>query len=141
MASLRYFLEGQLIWMANTGIESTYADRFPIANLPPGFEWPTKPEMEIELNFGTGASYRFAPGWFIGAEVLYQTEFETEVGQERWSWFTGPSLHYAGSRFWATFTWITQVAGGGETYPGQPSGLHLIEKTEDEFRFKLGIEF
>ena len=137
----KYFLDARLIWVGNLGMETTYADRTDIANLPPGFDWPTAPEMEIELKAGTGLSYRFAPGWFIGAETLYETEFETDVGQERWSVLAGPSLHYANQDWWATFTWMPQLVGGGESYPGQPSGLHLIEKTRDEFRFKIGFNF
>jgi hypothetical protein len=137
----KYFMEGQLIWVGNLGLEATYAQRDPIDNLPPGFEWPTDPEMEIEFTGRTGLSYRFAPGWFIGAEVEYQTEFETEVGQERWSWFAGPSLHYASDNWWATFTWFPQISGGGEQFPGQDTHLHLIEKTEEEFRLKVGFEF
>ena len=137
----KYFMEGQLIWMGNTGLEATYAKRDELSGLPEDFDWPTDPEMEIELNFGTGVSYRFAPNWFVGVEALYETEFETEVGQERWTWFAGPSLHYAGSRYWVTLSWLGQLAGGGETYPGQPSNKHLIEKTEDEFRLKFGLEF
>lgn len=138
----KYLLDGQLIWVGNVGIETTYADRAEIDNLPPGFEWPTDPEMEIELKFGSGLSYRFAPSWFIGAEVSYETEFETEVGQERWSWFAGPTLHYGGKTFWATATWFPQLVGGGEQYNGQSdTDLHLIEKTENEYRLKLGFNF
>lgn len=137
----KYFMEGQIITVANAGLETTYADRAAIANLPVGFDWPTDPEMEIELKGGLGASYRFADGWFIGAEALYETEFETEVGQERWSLFAGPSLHYASKRWWATVTWFPQIKGGGETYPGQPDNFHLIEKTKDEFRLKVGLNF
>jgi hypothetical protein len=141
LALQKYFLDGALIWVGNSGIESTYADRHKIDNLPEGFDWPTDPEMEIELIFGTGMSYRFAPNWFVGAELQYETEFETEVGQERWSWFGGPTLHYGGKRWWATATWFPQLEGGGETYEGQPSSLHLIEKTRDEYRLKLGLNF
>lgn len=137
----KYFLEGQLIWMGNTGLEATYAKRDKLSGLPDDFDWPTDPEMEIGWNFGTGVSYRVAPNWFVGVEALYETEFETEVGQERWSWFAGPSVHYANQRFWVTLSWLGQVSGGGETYEGQPSNRHLIEKTEDEFRLKFGIEF
>lgn len=138
----KFFLDDQLVAMVNTGIESTYAERAPIAGLPAGFDWPTDPEMEIELKAGGGLSYRVAPRWFVGAEALYETEFETEVGQERWSWFAGPSVHYASQGWWATLTWMTQLAGGGEAYPGQPDDdLHLIEKTEDEIRFKIGFDF
>jgi hypothetical protein len=137
----KYFFEGQLIWVGNAGIESTYADRDEISDLPPDFDWPTDPEMEVELKAGTGLSYRFIPNWFIGAETLYETEFETEVGQERWSLFAGPSLHYGGSRFWVTFTWLFQVVGGGEKYEGQTEDLHLIEKTKQEVRLKVGFNF
>jgi hypothetical protein len=137
----KYFLEGQVVAVGNVGLESTYADRTDIANLPPGFEWPTDPEMEIEFTTGGGVTYRFAPNWYLGAELQYQTEFETEVGQERWSLFMGPTLHYAAHGWWTTLTWFPQIVGGGETYPGQPSGLHLIEKTRNEFRAKLGINF
>ena len=137
----KYFLEGQLIWVGNAALETTYADRAEIENLPPGFEWPTEPEMEIELKFGTGLTYRFAPRWFLGAEIVYETEYETEVGQERWSVFAGPTLHYGAERWWATLTWFPQLTGGGEAYDGQPDNLHLIEKTKQEFRFKLGFNF
>lgn len=137
----RYFLEGQMVWVGNGAVEATYADRHAIDDLPPGFDWPTDPEMEIEFTFGTGLSYRFVENWFLGVETQYQTEFETEVGQERWTVFLGPSLHYGGRRFWATATWFPQVAGGGEKYPGQSSGYHLIEKTRNEVRLKLGINF
>ena len=36
---------------------------------------------------------------------------------------------------------LDQISGGGEAYEGQPSGLHLIEKTEQEIRFKVGLNF
>jgi hypothetical protein len=138
----KYFMEGQLVWVANVGLEATYADRDEIADLPEDFDWPTDPEMEIELSTGTGLTYRFAPSWFIGAETLYETEFETEVGQERWSIFLGPTLHYAAERWWATLTWFNQVKGGGEQYPDQPdTDLHLIEKTKNEYRLKIGVNF
>ncbi len=135
-------MEGQLIWTGNLEMESTYAVRGEIDNLPENFDWPTKPEMEIEWKLSTGASYRFAPNWFLGVETLYETEFETEVGQERWSLFAGPTLHYASSEWWTTLTWFSQLRGGGEQYEGQPdTDLHLIEKTKNEVRLKVGWEF
>lgn len=138
----KYFLDGQLVWMGNLGTEATYAKRKKINNLPEDFDWPTDPEMEIEFMFGTGLSYRVANNWFVGAEVYYETEFETEVGQERYSWQVGPSVHYGGQSFWATFSWLPQVAGGGEQFDSQDDkDLHLIEKTKQEFVFKFGVDF
>lgn len=142
MLMQKYFMDGQLIWAGNVGTEFTYAKRDNINNLPVDFEWPTDPEMELELMFGTGLSYRFANNWFIGAEVLYETEFETEVGQERYSWQAGPSIHYGGNAFWATFSWLPQISGGGEQFAEQDDkDLHLIEKTKNEFVFKFGVDF
>ncbi len=138
----KFALEGQLVWVGNIGMETTFAKRAEIDNLPAGFEWPTDPEMEIELKAGTGVSYRFAPKWSVAAEVLYETEFETEVGQERWSVFAGPSVHYGSQTWWTTLTWLPQLKGGGEQYPTQDdTNLHLIEKTEQELRLKIGFNF
>ncbi|MDA8258772.1 MAG: hypothetical protein M0Z99_24590 [Betaproteobacteria bacterium] len=154
----KLLLDDQLTLVANTGIEATYAKRAPLdattqasadaamqaltGDPAARFEWPTEPEMEIEFKLGAGASYRFASNWSIGAETLYATEFETEVGQERWSWFAGPSIHYGGEKWWATLTWFEQLAGGKEQYINQADDtLHLIEKTRHELRFKLGYNF
>lgn len=136
----KYFFEGQLVWVGNFAMEATYAKRAEIENLPEDFEWPTNPEMEIEFKLGTGATYRFAPGWFAGAETLYETEFETEVGQERWSVFAGPTLHYASEKWWSTLTLFSQLKGGGEIMT-EGDDLHLIEKTKREVRLKLGYNF
>lgn len=141
LAAQKYFMQGQLIWVGNVGLKAGYEDRKAIADLPAGFDWPTDPEMEIELSLGTGLSYRVAPSWFIGAETQWASEYETEVGQERWSLFAGPTIHYGGKKMWATLTWFPQIKGGGEKYVGQTGDLHLIEKTKNEFRLKLGYVF
>lgn len=138
------FLDDQLVWVGNVGLESTYAVRLPIAGMTlTQAQWPTTPEMEIAVLAGTGLSYRVAPNWFVGAEALYDTEFETEVGQERWSIQAGPNVHYGAKDWWFTATWLPQLAGGGfETYPGQTdTNLQLIEKTKQEFRLKVGFNF
>jgi hypothetical protein len=138
----KYFLDGELIWVGNLGMEATLARRGAIADLPPGFDWPTTPEMEIGFNAGTGLSYRVAPNWFLGGEAFYDTEFETEIGRERWSVQAGPSMHYGAQRWWATLSWLPQIRGGGLTYPGQADQhLHLIEKTKQEVRLKVGFNF
>jgi hypothetical protein len=136
------FREDTLIWLANVGLESAYARRAELEDLPPDFEWPSVPEMEISPAFGTGVTYRVASNWYIGAETLYEVEYETEVGRERWSWFAGPTLHYGARKWWATLTWLSQIRGGGEMVPGQDaSDMHLVEKTENEWRLKIGLNF
>ena len=138
----KYFMEGQMIGVANFGMESGYAQRYAIKDLPAGFEWPTHPEMEIALKAGAALSYRFVANWFFGGEVLYESEYETVVGQERWSTFAGPSLHYGSEKWWSTLTYFQQLSGGGPPYAGQQNtNLQLIEKTKQEVRLKLGYNF
>ena len=146
----KYFMEGQLVWAGNLGLEATYAKRAPLsasrtaklAIIAPGFDWPTENEMEAELIAGTGLSYRFAPNWSIGAETLYEAEYETEVSQERWSWFAGPTLHYGGEKLWATLTWFHQIKGDGNPHSAQlDNDLQLIERTKNEIRLKFGFDF
>ncbi len=138
----KYYLEGELIWVGNFSLESTYAKRAPLDNLPAGFEWPSFPEMEIGFSVGTGLTYRFIPRWFLGGEVLYESEYETEVGQERFSTFAGPTLHYASERWWTTATFFKQLKGGGPPNPNQDDmNLHLVEKTKQEVRLKIGYNF
>ena len=120
-------------------IDYPLEDRKAIPGLDPSIEWPTTPETEIEVSVGTGLTYRLFPNWFIGAETQYATEFETEVGQERWSLFVGPTIHYGGKKFWATLTWFPQLKGARVTHSwtgntaftldalphmGQEGGLH-----------------
>jgi hypothetical protein len=138
----KYFMDASLIWVGNLGFEGTYAKRAEINNLPAGFDWPTQPEMELEIKLGTGLSYRIAPNWYTSVEAQYETEFETEVGQERWSLFVGPSIHYGSKDYWLTATWFPQIMGGREKFAEQDNqNLHLIEKTKNEFRLKLGYNF
>ena len=150
--------DDQFILFGNTALGATYAVRAPLDAATQAsadaaiqsltgdptavFEWTDKPEMEIEFKLGLGASYRFAPGWFAGVETQYVTEFETVVGQERWSLFAGPSLHYASKQWWATLTWYPQIMGGREQIINQSdTSLHLIEKTKQEIRLRVGLEF
>lgn len=138
------FLDDQLIWVGNLGLESTYGVRLPIEGMTlTQDQWRTVPEMELGILVGTGLSYRVAPNWYVGAEALYDSEYETEVGRERWSIQAGPNVHYGAKNWWFTATWLPQLKGGGfETYPGQTdTNLHLIEKTKQEVRLKVGFNF
>lgn len=137
----KYFMEGQLVWVGNLGMRAAREYRSPIAGLTED-QWPQAGEDEILLVAGTGLSYRFARGWSAGLEMLRETEYETGVSVERTSLFAGPTIHWAGQRWWATLTYFKQLRGGGEKYEGQAdTNLHLIEKTKNEIRLKIGYNF
>lgn len=159
----KYFLDGQLIWLGNLGIETTRAKRAPLSagqwsnlnakgyyeteaeasgNNGTVYEWPVIPEMEIGLMGSTGVSYRFMDNWFLGAEYIYEQENETEVGIERFSHFVGGSLHYGAQQWWTTISYLRQISGGGDVYPEQDDmNLHLIERTKNKLMFKVGFNF
>jgi hypothetical protein len=85
-------------------------------------------------NLGTSLSYRVAPNWYASVEAQYESEFETKVGQERWSLFIGPSIHYGSKAYWLTATWFPQIMGGREKFAEQDNqNLHLIEKPRMNF--------
>ncbi len=130
----RNYLDDTLIWATNLSAE--FEREHDIA----ADEW----ESELELQVSTGLSYRFAPGWFAGVEGLYTSAFEKmhldELGE--YGVFVGPNVHYAAKSWWATLSWLPQIQGGGVNYPGQTDyGVHLIEKTRQEVRLKIGINF
>ena len=67
------------------------------------------PKNETDVNWSVGVSYRFAPSWSFGWE--FQNEREDNdlgiVAVGKWTndaYYTGPTLHYGGERFFATLT-------------------------------------
>ena len=104
------------------------------------FEWPNFPEMELELKFATGVSFRFMNNWYLSLEALYEEEYETEVNRERYSLFAGPGLHFEGRAFSFSVGYLQQLNGGGEKID-PADDLHYIEKTDNEIRIKLAYNF
>lgn len=159
----KYFLDGQLTWIGNLGLETTRAQRKALSqsqwnnlnskgyyeteaeatsNSGSQYEWPTHPEMEIGLSASTGLSYRFVDNWSIGVEAVYENESETEVGIERYSYFAGPTLHYGSQALWMSFGYLRELKGGGEKYDQQDdTSLHLIERTKNKYSIKVGYNF
>lgn len=188
VAVQKYFMEGQLTWLANASVKAVHATRNEIAVLddegnqayadvtykgqparlwfPDGesgrciededkatgeflgdspadrdcFEWPNFAEMEIELKFATGFSFRFMNNWYLSVEALWEQEHETEVNRERFSLFVGPGLHFEGQQWSASVGWLKQVNGGGEKIDDADE-LHFIEKTDNELRLKVAYNF
>ena len=123
------FLEDSLIWAANFSAE------FEREHNLGEREW----ESELELQFSTGLSYRFAPNWFAGVEALATSAFERmhldALGE--YAVFAGPNLHYANKKWWATLTVLPQLTGWPET-----KGRRDLEHFEKlQVRLKLGFNF
>ncbi len=123
------FLEGAMIWAANFSGEFERAH-----NLD-----EQEGESELELQFSTGLSYRFAPNWFVGVEALATSAFEhmhlDELGE--YGIFAGPNLHYANRKWWATLTVLPQLSG----WPGTVGNRDLEHFEKLQVRLKVGVNF
>ncbi len=123
------FLDDTVIWAANFSAE------FEREHHLEEKEW----ESELELQFSTGLSYRFAPNWFVGAEALATSAFERmhldALGE--YGIFAGPNLHYANKQWWATLTVLPQLTGWPEN-----KGRRDLEHFEKlQVRLKVGVNF
>jgi hypothetical protein len=110
-------------------------------------------EHEWEFTNALGASYRVAPRWFVGLEGRHHMDVlqnpETgEYAKNQYSFFMGPTLHYASKGWWVTATYLRQLQGNppyarsvGPVVGGVDDNLHLDENEKNEFRVKIGIDF
>jgi hypothetical protein len=110
-------------------------------------------EHEFEFTHALGASYRFAPKWFAGVEARHHMDIlqDPEDGhykKNQYSFFMGPTLHYASSGWWITASYLRQIRGNppyarslGEVVGGVDDDLHLDENEKNEFRIKVGFDF
>jgi len=110
---------------------------------------PKPANVETDINWSFGVSYRFAPSWFFG------WEFQNEREMNNWAWwashnwtndayYTGPTLHYGGKRFFVTLTVWEQLplakdyANVGVIYQGRD---YDVDFEKFRVRLKLGWYF
>jgi len=130
------FLDGRLIVAANLNLEYVWVRAK--GALPTPARWTKQSAAEILV----GASYRFVPRWFAGAEFVDEIAFEDQLGfgharYEASTFFAGPTLHYAGDEWWMTLGALAQLpwANGANVEHGFVSGSERLRVT-----FRVGIE-
>ncbi len=132
------FLDDRLIWAANLTFEPEW-ERSSEAGAGGGSA-PRVWERELKLEASTGLSYRFAPGWFAGAEARYASvypDWTHGLHRETYAVFAGPSVHYGTGRWWFTATYLPQLFGS----PSPGRSLALTEYEKRELRLKIGYNF
>ncbi len=124
------FLDDRLIGVLNLGVEWAWGKQ-------PAEQYP----RELALEGATGVMYRFAPNWFVGAEVHTRWEYPLFdfYNFEHRVFYAGPSIHYSQERWWATVTWNYQVYGKGVDEPAD--GQTFAEESRQLFRLKVGFNF
>lgn len=147
------FLDDRLVFAFNTtiGQEKRYLHGDPDAD-PDTIDYRDHWDKETDVNFGFAGSYRFASNWSVAAELQNEREwagfnpFKAE-NRTNVAWYAGPTLHYAGQHFFATFTTLFQLHGAKDyANPSDESFVvHGISNADDfekyRYRLKLGYYF
>ena len=81
---------------------------------PDSVDFRRNTNIETDVNFGIGASYRFTSNWAVGWEVQNEREINQWNLFDHSQWmgnavYTGPTIHYANQHFFATLTWWQQL--------------------------------
>jgi hypothetical protein len=127
------FMDDRLIVAANFNLE---------------FEWEYEEdewERESALEVYLGAAYRFAPGWYVGAELLNENAYEGHVFSgaraETNAFYLGPAVHYASQNWWATLAVYAQMpwAGNPSDEPEKISHGYLVGAERMRLRFRFGV--
>lgn len=110
-------------------------------------------DKETDVNFGLAGSYRFVPNWSFGGEVQNEREWvglnpfnaDKRINQ---AWYAGPTIHYGGKKFFATFTTLFQLPFGhdyAEKDNAIDAVIHGLNNADDfesyRFRLKVGTFF
>jgi hypothetical protein len=130
------FLDDRLIWATNFTFEPEWEKEVEVDPVTGDVEkeW----EKELKLEVSTGLSYRIAPRWFAGIEGRYSSVYPhwTEgLHRETYAVSAGPTIHYAGKKWWATLTYLPQLFGS----PSPNRSLALDEFEKRELRLLVGL--
>jgi len=148
------FLDDKLVFAFNAtlGYEWRKLHGDPTAD-PDTIDFRTHWDKETDVNFGVAGSYRFAPNWSFGAELQNEREFAgldpfKPSHRTNLAWYSGPTIHYGGRHFFATFTTLFQLPWAhdyAESDPTQDAVIHGISNADDfekyRFRVKVGYYF
>ena len=139
----QYSIETKLLFQKNFDDDTLFF----VFNINTEFEWrkfqdAEDKESELATELTTGLSKRVYEGTFIGLEGRYHSEYPSMNfgNQEHYAYFIGPNIHYAQQRWWATLTYLPQIAGWSAD-PARKRGLHLHEHEEYEVRLVAALNF
>jgi hypothetical protein len=104
-------------------------------------------DIETDVNWGLGVSYRFAPNWSAGWEFQNEREIRgwALLARSHWmgdAYYTGPTIHYGGEHFFATLTAWEQLpfakdyANAGVLFQGRDYDVDF-----EKFRVRLKVGY
>lgn len=113
--------------------------------VPGTLEAGNNTNIETDLNFTVGASYRFAPNWSAGWEFANEREVNGWAVFARSQWmgnafYTGPTLHYGGEHFFVTLAAEEQLPWAND-YMNQPVIMDGRDYDVDFEKYRLRLKF
>jgi hypothetical protein len=131
------FLADRLVWATNLTLEPEWErERDELGGIA-----GRRTEKELGVELSTGASYRVAPGWWLGAEGRYHSvypDWTRGLHRENYAIYAGPTVHLATGEWAVTATYLPQLKGGPSA-PG--SSLEYHDHERRELRVKISREF
>ncbi|WP_266157666.1 DUF6662 family protein [Dyella silvatica] len=131
------FLDDRLV----TAVNVTYAPewRYDIVDGDPSRK---KWGYETDVNVDAAASYRFAPNWSAGVELLNEHEYNSYTFSKETNngYYFGPVIHYGGKRFFITATFLEQMPWAtehAETVPGAIVGRRVYDNDFEKYRVRI----
>jgi hypothetical protein len=146
------FFDDRFVWAFNTTVvqETRFLQGDPNAD-PLSDEFLSHWDHETDMNFSTGATYRFAGSWWLGGEFMNEREFSRFAfwksgAAMNSAFYVGPAIHYGGRHFFGTLTFLEQLPWASD-YTDPKSNVLLGGRTyADDFekyrvRIKVGWYF
>lgn len=112
---------------------------------PSTVEARSNTNIETDLNFTVGASYRFAPAWSAGWEFANEREVNgwAVFARSQWmgnAYYTGPTLHYGGEHFFFTLAPEVQLPWA-KNYRHEPVIYRGRDYDVDFEKFRIRLKF
>jgi len=116
-------------------LDTQFGDLLAATNIVLEQEWDTNLEdgvirnsREWKLELDAGLSYSLTRQLSLGVELVQQNMFDQGEGENA-ALFLGPVVSYTGEQWWATWTFLPQVAGFAGS-SGRPLNLNEFEKMQ-----------
>ncbi|PXV59025.1 hypothetical protein SAMN04487785_11757 [Dyella jiangningensis] len=99
-------------------------------------------QEETDVNLNVAASYRFAPNWSAGVELLNEREYASYnfSNEANDGYYVGPVIHYGGKKFFVTATFLEQLpwaSSHSDTVPGAIVGRRIYDNDFEKYRVRI----
>lgn len=144
------FIDDRLVFAFNATLAYEWRKLHGDPEAEPGsVEARTHWDKETDVNFGLAGSYRFAPNWSAGAEILNEREWAglnplSAGNRINQAWYAGPTIHWGGRKAFATLSTVFQLPMAHDyADDGVDAVINGLSNADDfeELRVRLKVGF